>query len=74
MIRSAPTSARAQCTTLRRKTTSSDESTRRPANKKNTNVEKSITSGYCARTITIAVTATLSKAAGSIIFQPRRIT
>ena len=75
MISSAATSAIAQCTTLRSKTTSSEKITSRPASAKNSKVEACMAFRfYCTARMTSAVTTTLSSASGSIIFQPSRMT
>lgn len=71
--KSAVTSAMAQCTTRRRNTTINEEITSKLARIKKMTVATFI-GGYCAATMITAVTATLSRANGSIIFHPRRIT
>jgi hypothetical protein len=71
--KSAVTNAIAQCTTRRRKTTISEAMISRLARTKKMAVAAFMKS-YWAATMITAVTATLSKAKGSIIFHPRRMT
>jgi len=75
MIKSAVTNAIAQCTTLRRNTTSSDEITSSAANRKKIKLGVSMLGNlYCAATIQSAVTTIFISASGKSIFHPKRIT